>query len=57
MKYDGIIFDLDGTLLNKDKQISPANRAALERDYAVPNAFQSFRSAVEQRLARWEGLP
>ncbi len=34
-----------------------AGRRELEQVYAVPNAFQSFRSAVEQRLARWEGLP
>ena len=27
-----------------------ADRAALERDYAVPNAFQSFAGAVEARL-------
>ena len=34
-----------------------AGRRELEQVYAVPNAFQSFRPAVEQRLARWEGLP
>ena len=27
-----------------------ADRAALERDYAVPNAFQAFAGAVEARL-------
>ena len=29
-----------------------ADRAALERDYAVPNAFQAFAGAVEARLGR-----
>ena len=35
MKYDLVIFDLDGTLLNSDKTISPANYAALERAAAM----------------------
>ena len=45
-----ILLDLDGTLLTREKQLSGANRAALERDYAVPNAFQAFAGAVEARL-------
>ena len=30
-----------------------ASRGALEREYAVPNAFQGFQKAVEQRLGRF----
>ncbi len=34
-----------------------AGKRELEQVYAVPNAFQSFRAAVEQRLDKWEVLP
>lgn len=30
-----------------------ADRAALAREYAVPNAFQPFQGAVEERLGHF----
>ena len=52
-----ILLDLDGTLLNRDKQISPANRAALERAaaegvYIVPSTgrFYEGMPAVVREL-------
>lgn len=52
-----ILLDLDGTLLNRDKQISPANRAALERAaaegvYIVPSTgrFYDGMPAVVREL-------
>ena len=52
-----ILLDLDGTLLNRDKQISPANRATLERAaaegvYIVPSTgrFYEGMPAVVREL-------
>ena len=48
---EGVAAELDGPGLPQGWVW--ASREELEREYALPNAFQGFHGAVEQRLGRF----
>ena len=55
--FTHIQWNMEGVAAELDSPELPqgwvwASRGALEREYAVPNAFQGFQKAVEQRLGR-----
>ncbi|MCI5624401.1 MAG: A/G-specific adenine glycosylase [Clostridiales bacterium] len=56
--FTHIQWNMEGVAAELDSPELPqgwvwASRGALEREYAVPNAFQGFQKAVEQRLGRF----